>query len=999
MPPPAPSVAPVVGGEYANDADQNRIDDQLEKQALESARLSAAGSRNLAAQAKDEAVSVELIFSRPVTQSQIEGFIGLGGTITYMYQNVSYGWIGRITLKSVEALPALMGSSLVLVEPTAGVVKYSDKATANGRARAVWKSGFAGNAAGFNGDPNTTIGFLDSGVDADHKDLAGRCVYWSDLSSSNSPVPVDDDGHGTMVTGVACGTGAAGGADTGPFTFTYADPYPYYAFLTYPISLPTGVMTLTSRVYWVGPSAAVNHAYWLQGTAPNSLFGLGNGAQGVSPLTLTNTWTITTSAYDYVVYLRNTAYQALGDVAIVTTVSKYPGVGDGFNRFRGIAPGCNYAMVNLPMDSETSFQNGLSAGIDLLVSHRIEKNVKIISISSGLSVYGIPAQSTSLRNKIATAVNNGMIVVAAAGNSADDTVELYRAMADPPRAAMAITVGASNDKNGLTDYSTYGFADPRSSAGEDFKPDLVAPGGSWYYSSVIGPDSGSSDALGADREPNDYMAAIGTSLSAPFVSGSAALVVQAMERAGTQWDFTTSSCPRYVKMILCATACETNLAREGNKFNPTLQRAANGPNGYPVGKDMYEGYGLINPDAAIEAVTLTYTGGSNASDTFGTAVSDRRVWARNMDLKFGFDISLTLTNPDAGDFDLYLYSGVPSDTGTPVLLASGAKSGNGIAETFTYSPTADGKGILVVKRVSGSGTFILTSKLSGPPVAHDVYRSTGLNTATTIALDADDDGAPNPPGKLTYVIASLPLHGRLEQVAGGAVIASAPATLAADVNQVVYRPDTDWLGEDSFTYYADDGGTPPSGGPSDAATVHITVVREISVVYPISTGSDDGYFPRFGTSQNLTDPSLSFGLSNSEMRFTGVNIPRGASILRADLKVRSYTTGLFTMFTATIRGEAADNAPAFSTQPMNTAALTAASQSWPLTTGWQGDTPYETPDIGNIVQEIVNRSGWSAGNALAIVIQGHPDAANDRKIWSYEGNPANAPQLEVTYQP
>ena len=43
---------------------------------------------------------------------------------------------------------------------------------------------------------------------------------------------------------------------------------------------------------------------------------------------------------------------------------------------------------------------------------------------------------------------------------------------------MAITVGASSDLNQLTTYSTYGFFSPRTNAGEDFKPDVIAPGGS-----------------------------------------------------------------------------------------------------------------------------------------------------------------------------------------------------------------------------------------------------------------------------------------------------------------------------------------------------------------------------------------------------------------------------------------------------------------------------------------------------------------------------------------
>ena len=62
-----------------------------------------------------------------------------------------------------------------------------------------------------------------------------------------------------------------------------------------------------------------------------------------------------------------------------------------------------------------------------------------------------------------------------------------------------------------------------------------------------------------------------------------------------------------------------------------------------------------------------------------------------------------------------------------------------------------------------------------------------------------------------------PGHGRLENVAGGTPINQVPWTLPA--NQVVYRPEAGWVGQDSFTFLADDGGTAPFAGKSNTATV------------------------------------------------------------------------------------------------------------------------------------------------------------------------------------
>jgi subtilisin family serine protease len=1002
-PPPAPQVAPVISTEYPNDLNGNGIDDVFEQMLADSGKGATSGtkSRDQIASSSDETVSVELIFMEPVTQGQIDTFVSLGGEIAYMYQTISYGWIGRIALKNLEALRVAMGPSLAIVESTSSVSPYTEQATQSGRVRAVWQPGFAGNVSGFSGDPNTTIGFVDTGVDPTHSDLAGRLAYWNDLSFSLDPNPSDDNGHGTATVGVAVGSGKAAGASAGPFTFTYSYPWAYYsAHATDPITLPAGSVTMTSRLYWSGSVASFAHIRWGLGTSPDTVWAIGSVRSGMSGMTVTNSFTA--SGVDvYSAYLFSPTYQNLGDVVMVNTISRYPDVGDGFNKFRGVAPDCNYAMVRIPYDvMPQSFENALGAGIDVLVTHRVEKNIKIVSISSGLLDFaGLPVQSASMRNKIASAVNNGVVVVCAVGNSAADRYAEERVMADPARAAMAITVGASNDKNALTEYSTYGFANPDTQDSEDFKPDLIAPGGSWYYTSIVAPDSGTSDALGADKEPNDYTTGTGTSFSSPFVAGCAALVIQAMERQGTRWDFASNEQPRYVKTVLCATASETNANRESNLYNPTLQRAGGGPAGFPAGKDPYEGYGLVNPDAAAEAVSLAYVPMSSASDTFGAGPGDRRVWARNLDLTLGCDIDVTLDNPSTGDFDLYLYSAVPGDTGTPVILASSTNAGAGVDEALHYSPTEDVKTFLVVKRVSGAGTFTVNSSQSGPPVARDVSKSVALGSSTVITLDGMDDGSPNPPGKLVYAIASLPQHGRLAHVGGGAVIDSVPTVLGDGVKEVMYRSDPNWVGDDSFTYYADDGGVAPFGGQSNIATVSISVVREITVTYQVTAANDDGYMLWGSSYLKLDDPSLSVGMYGAGMRFTRVAISQGAHILRAVLKVCSYTSGLTPQVNPKIYAEATDDAASLTGRRLNALPLTTAYQTWSLTTMWQPNTWYESVDIASVIQEIVNRPGWAADGSMLIICTNSAGASFDRQFWSYDGDPSKAAQLEVTYQP
>ena len=54
-----------------------------------------------------------------------------------------------------------------------------------------------------------------------------------------------------------------------------------------------------------------------------------------------------------------------------------------------------------------------------------------------------------------------------------------------------------------------------------------------------------------------------------------------------------------------------------------------------------------------------------------------------------------------------------------------------------------------------------------------------------------------------------------------------------------------------------------------------------------------------------------------------------------------------------------------------------------------------TPDLSEIIQEIVDRTDWSPGNAIVIVITG----SGRRTAESYNGSPAAAPLLHVEYDP
>ncbi len=170
---------------------------------------------------------------------------------------------------------------------------------------------------------------------------------------------------------------------------------------------------------------------------------------------------------------------------------------------------------------------------------------------------------------------------------------------------------------------------------------------------------------------------------------------------------------------------------------------------------------------------------------------------------------------------------------------------------------------------------------------------------------------------------------------------------------------------------------------------------------PVSSSSDDAEESIASGSVYLDSNDLemidNFGtLQVVGMRFTGITVPAGATITNAYIQFQAdeVDTGSASLL---VRGEAVDNAQAYTTtnSDISGRAQTTASVAW-IPASWNavGDVgvAQQTPDLAAVIQEIVNRSGWSSGNALALVVTG----SGKRVAESYEG--AAAPLLHVEYQ-
>ncbi|MBS1794696.1 MAG: hypothetical protein JSS81_12625 [Acidobacteria bacterium] len=166
--------------------------------------------------------------------------------------------------------------------------------------------------------------------------------------------------------------------------------------------------------------------------------------------------------------------------------------------------------------------------------------------------------------------------------------------------------------------------------------------------------------------------------------------------------------------------------------------------------------------------------------------------------------------------------------------------------------------------------------------------------------------------------------------------------------------------------------------------------------------------------QNAGNGSVSINNSDLELtadgntqqyvgvRFTGVGVPKNASVTSAYLEFTPRDDGQTVNTgnpTITIRAQDADNAATFTTtaNDVSSRPTTAASATW-SPGSWTVGTAAQTTDVTALVQAVVNRTGWTNGNAMAFVLSGAA-ANNFRRAWSFDGGggSAKAPRLVVQY--
>lgn len=190
----------------------------------------------------------------------------------------------------------------------------------------------------------------------------------------------------------------------------------------------------------------------------------------------------------------------------------------------------------------------------------------------------------------------------------------------------------------------------------------------------------------------------------------------------------------------------------------------------------------------------------------------------------------------------------------------------------------------------------------------------------------------------------------------------------------------------------------------DAVRYYSITLRDgktLEEAIPIARSSDDaGELSALGTMFTTPDYVILGDNGTTDaiagLRFVGLPVQPGESVVAASIQFVAYATeGGAT--TVSIWAHAHDDAPTFSAVLWNISSRTktTAQADWSPGTWTAGDAgaAQRSADLSDVMQEVIDRPGWAAGNAIAFTL----DAGAARTARSFDSGAADAPVLHLTY--
>jgi serine protease AprX len=240
---------------------------------------------------------------------------------------------------------------------------------------------------------------------------------------------------------------------------------------------------------------------------------------------------------------------------------------DTYGARAGIAPAANLISLKVLDDHGGGYISNVIAAFEWVVTNRGAYNIRVVNVSVGASVTE-SYMTDPLTLAAKAVVDAGVTVVTAAGNLGKNATTgkiQYGGITAPGNAPWVLTVGGYSHEGTLARYDDkIGLYSSRGPTARDFaaKPDLVAPGTGIV--SLSNPASLlyvtkaqyllSGSLWNGPNKP--YLSLTGTSMAAPIVAGTVALMLQA----------NPNLTPNLVKAILQYTA-------QDYRYDPLTQGA------------------------------------------------------------------------------------------------------------------------------------------------------------------------------------------------------------------------------------------------------------------------------------------------------------------------------------------------------------------------------------------------------------------------------------------
>lgn len=288
---------------------------------------------------------------------------------------------------------------------------------------------------------------------------------------------------------------------------------------------------------------------------------------------------------------------------------------------------------------------------------------------------------------------------------------------------------------------------------------------------------------------------------------------------------------------------------------------------------------------------------------------------------------------------------------------------------------------------AGSAPCVTLTATNQPPTVNaGADQTVVLPNQASLQGAVSDDGLPTPPATVTTTWRKV----------------SGPGTVTfANANAATTTASFSAAGSYLLQLTATDG----TLSTTDQIVVTVTTGTLTSLNVRITMGYNDGE-ETTGGSVNLTSTDLDLMTDSGgqetnrvvALRFSGLALPRGATIVTAYVQFQSDEINSETT-TLTLQGEAVDHALAFgatrgslSAKPRTAASVAWAPVAWTtIDTTWAAQ---RTANLALIIQELVNRPGWTSGNAMTLLITG----GGQRVAKSFEGASSAAPLLHIEYR-